>query len=119
MKNRNSDGRSCIAKLSSVHVSPRKLGLVAQVIRGMKVHDALLQLEFMKRRIAKTVHGCLFSALSNAMNNHGMDVDSLYVDEVLVGRAFVLKRSMPRAKGRGSRLEKTFSNLTISLKEQG
>jgi large subunit ribosomal protein L22 len=109
---------TALAKLSSVRVSPRKLGLVAAAIRGLKADKALVQLEFMQKRIANEVRACLQSAIANAENNHNLDVDMLYVDKVLVGKAFVLKRFMPRARGRGAGIKKPFSNLTIILKER-
>jgi len=105
------------ATLKNLRVSPRKLGLVAGLIRNLHVNDALVQLSFSKKRIAQDVLKCLRSAVANAENNHNLDVDSLFIDEVLVGKAIVMKRFRPRARGRGYRIKKPFSNLSIKLVE--
>ena len=107
-----------IAKLKSIRVSPRKLSLVADMIRGLKAESALMQLTFSRRRIANEVKACLNSAIANAENNHNMNIDSLYISSVLVGKSFVMKRMMPRARGRSSTIIKPFSNLTITLQER-
>ncbi len=106
---------SAIAK--NLRVSPRKLGLIAGLIRNKHVNDALVQLTFSKKRIAKDVLKCLQSAVANAENNHNLDIDNLIVEEVLVGKALVMKRFSPRARGRGFRIKKPFSNLSIKLVE--
>lgn len=103
------------AKLNSLRVSPRKLNLVAGLIRGLKVDQALMQLNFSKRRIAKDVVKCLKSAIANAENNYNLDIDSLYVSEAIVGKAMVMKRMRARARGRASRIEKFFSNISITV----
>lgn len=107
------------AKLMKVRTSPIKLNLVASSIRKMKVQDALIQLQFSRKRIAKDVYKCLASAIANAENNHGLDIDSLIVSEAWVGKALVMKRFRCRARGRGARINKFFSNLYITLKEVG
>ena len=107
-----------MAKFKSMRVSPRKLGLVAAAIRGLKASDALVQLEFMRKRIAKEVRGCLQSAIANAENNNNLDVDALFISEVLVGKSFVMKRVMPRARGRAGRITKPLSHLTIIVEER-
>ena len=106
------------ASIKSIKSSPQKVNLVLQQIRGMDAERALNVLEFSKRRIANEVKKILKSAIANAENNHQLDVDKLYVSEVSVGRGMVMKRFRPRAKGRGARILKHFSNLTIKLKEQ-
>lgn len=106
-----------LAKVKSIRVSPRKLNIVAGAIRGMKAEDALVQLEFMKKRVAKDVRACLQTAVANAENNHNLNVDDLKISEVLVGKSFVMKRMRPRARGRSSRIHKPFSGLTIIVEE--
>ena len=100
-----------------LRVSPQKLNLVAQLIRGKKVATALADLEFSRKRISKEVRKCLESAIANAENNHDLDVDDLVVKEAFVGKALVLKRFHARARGRGARILKPFSNLTIVVRE--
>jgi large subunit ribosomal protein L22 len=105
------------AVLHMVRVSPRKLNLVAQLIRGKKVSAALADLEFSRKRIAGTVKKTLQSAIANAENNHQLDVDNLIVAEAHVGKALVMKRFNPRARGRVGRIFKPFSNLTVVVRE--
>lgn len=105
------------AMSNNLRVSPRKLGLVAGLIRNLHVNNALVQLSFSKKRIAQDVLKCLRSAVANAENNHNMDIDNLFIAEVLVGKAIVMKRFRPRARGRGFRIKKPFSNLSIKLVE--
>jgi len=100
-----------------LRVSPQKLNLVAQLIRGKKVSTALADLEFSRKRIAHDVRKCLESAIANAENNHNLDVDDLVVKEAHVGKALVLKRFHARARGRGARILKPFANLTIVVRE--
>ena len=100
-----------------LRVSPQKLNLVAQMIRGKKVESALADLEFSRKRISTEVKKCLESAIANAENNHDLDVDDLVVSQAFVGKALVLKRFHARARGRGARILKPFSNLTIVVRE--
>ena len=100
-----------------LRVSPQKLNLVAQLIRGKKVATALADLEFSRKRIARDVRKCLESAIANAENNHDLDVDELVVAEAHVGKNLVMKRWTPRARGRVGRIEKFFSQLTIVVRE--
>src|SRR3954462_212041 len=100
-----------------LRVSPQKLNLVAQLIRGKKVSMALADLEFSRKRIARDVRKCLESAIANAENNHDLDVDDLVVSQAHVGKALVLKRFHARARGRGARILKPFANLTIVVRE--
>ena len=107
------------AKVVNVRISPQKLNLVAQSIRGLPVQKALNELEFSRKRIAKDVRKALYSAVSNAENNHNLDIDSLVVAEAFVGKNLVMKRFMARARGRASRIEKPFSEITIVVRELG
>ncbi|MGA9825522.1 MAG: 50S ribosomal protein L22 [Methylocystis sp.] len=100
-----------------LRVSPQKLNLLAQLIRGKKVERALAELEFSRKRSALDVKKTLESAIANAENNHSLDVDDLVVAQAFVGKALVMKRFHARARGRASRVEKPFSNLTIIVRE--
>ena len=100
-----------------LRVSPQKLNLVAQLIRGKPVSTALADLEFSRKRISREVKKCLESAIANAENNHDLEVDDLVVAQAFVGKALVLKRFHARARGRGARIEKPFANLTIVVRE--
>ncbi len=105
------------ARTSTIRVSAQKLNLVAQLIRGKKVSNALADLTFSRKRIAINVKKTLESAIANAENNHDLDVDSLVVAEAHVGNALMLKRWTPRARGRVGRIQKRFSHLTIVVRE--
>ena len=100
-----------------IRISPQKLNLVAQMIRGKKVASALADLEFSRKRIAKDVRKCLESAIANAENNHDLDVDDLVVAEAHVGKSIVIKRFHARGRGRSSPVFKRFSHLTIVVRE--
>ena len=100
-----------------LRVSPQKLNLVAQLIRGKKVDIALADLQFSSKRIAKDVKKCLESAIANAENNHDLDVDDLIVAEAHVGKALVIKRFTRRGRGRMGRIMKPFANLTIIVRQ--
>ena len=102
----------------SIRVSPRKLNLVAQSIRGQSAEAALATLTFSPKRIARDVKKVLQSAIANAENNHDLDVDDLVVTEASVGRNLVMKRFHARARGRGARIEKPFSQVTIVVEEK-
>ena len=106
----------CVVRM--LRVSPQKLNLVAQLIRGKRVEKALADLQFSSKRIAVEVKMGLESAIANAENNHNLDVDDLVVAEAHVGKALVLKRFAARARGRSSRIEKPFANITIVVREQ-
>ena len=105
------------AVLHMVRTSPRKLNLVAQLIRGKKVSAALADLEFSQKRIAKSVKKTLQSAIANAENNHQLDVDNLVVAEAHVGNGIVMKRFAPRGRGRSGRIYKPFSHLNIVVRQ--
>jgi len=100
-----------------IRVSPQKLNLVAQLIRGKKVATALADLEFSRKRISGEVRKCLESAIANAENNHDLDVDDLVVAEASVGKSLVIKRFTSRGRGRSGRILKPFSHLTIVVRE--
>lgn len=104
-----------IAKM--LRISPQKLNLVAQLIRGKKVASALADLQFSRKRIAVDVKKCLESAIANAENNHDLDVDDLVVAEAYVGKAIVMKRFHARGRGRAGGILKPFSNLTIVVRQ--
>ena len=113
--------------LKSIRVSPIKLNLVVSPIRGEttrfnfrgeKVEKAINYLSFSNKRIAIQVKKALQSAIANAENNHQLDVDKLYISEISVGKGMVMKRFRARARGRGAKILKPFSNLTIKLKER-
>ena len=106
-----------MAKLRMLRTSPQKLNLVAQLIRGKKVEKALTDLTFSKKRVAQDVKKCLQSAIANAENNHGLDVDELVVAEAYVGKNLVMKRGRPRARGRFGRINKPFSEITIKVRQ--
>jgi large subunit ribosomal protein L22 len=100
-----------------LRTSPRKLDVVAELIRQQPVERAINQLTFSKRRIAQDVKKTLESAIANAENNHGLDIDQLVVAEASVGKRFVMKRFRPRARGRAGRINKFFSRLRIVVRE--
>jgi large subunit ribosomal protein L22 len=106
------------AFLRAVRISPRKLNLVAQSIRGKAAATAVAELTFSRRRIANDVKKVLQAAIANAENNHQLDVDRLYVKEATVGRAFVMKRFHTRGRGRSARIEKHFAHLTVVVRER-
>lgn len=101
----------------NIRVSPQKLNLVAQMIRGKKVSRALSDLQFSRKRIALDVRKTLESAIANAENNHDLDIDDLVVSQAFVGKGLVMKRFHARARGRGSRIIKPYANLTIIVRE--
>ena len=105
------------AVAKTLRISPQKLNLLAQLIRGKKVSTALAELEFSRKRIARDVRKCLESAIANAENNHDLDVDDLIVAEAHVGKSRVMKRFSPRARGRAGAILKPFSHLTIVVRE--
>ncbi|MDG2354653.1 MAG: 50S ribosomal protein L22 [Paracoccaceae bacterium] len=116
-KNQNSEAEA-MAKARMLRVSPQKLNLVSKLIRNKPVNDALAQLRFSKKRIAVDVRKCLESAIANAENNHGLDIEELVVAEAYVGKNLVLKRGRPRARGRYGKILKPFSQLTIKVKQK-
>jgi|SRR5579884_3587319 len=115
---RRLDDSEAEARLRGVHTSPRKLNLVAQLIRGKTASAALAELTFSRRRIAREVKKALQAAIANAENNHQLDVDRLYVKEATVGRAFVLRRFHTRGRGRSARVEKHYAHLTVVVRER-
>lgn len=111
--------KTTYARLMSVKGSVQKINLVADLIRNKAVHEAVLQLTFSKKRVAKELLALLKSAVSNAENNKMLDIDKLDVSEVLVGKSFLLKRLHARARGRAGRVVKPFSNVSIFVTERG
>lgn len=119
MTQNNLLSKEAFAKDKAIKGSVQKLGLVAQLIRGMKAQEALIQLEFSKKGCARSFHKVLKSAIANAENNHSIDIDNLYVSRVLVGKTFTLKRFHARGRGKAAGIKKPFSNLTIFVSEKG
>jgi large subunit ribosomal protein L22 len=105
------------AVAKNLRVSPQKLNLVAGLIRGKKVDRALADLEFSRKRIAQDVRKCVMSAVANAENNHGLDVNALVVSEAWVGKNLVMKRFAARGRGRGASILKPFSQITIIVRQ--
>jgi large subunit ribosomal protein L22 len=106
------------AVINRLRISPQKLNLVASLIRGMDVSNALTQLSFSSKRIAGDVKKALQSAIANAENNHNLNVDSLYVKEAYVGKNLVMKRMHTRGRGRSAQVLKPFANLTLIVREK-
>ena len=111
-------GNEASAVLRNIRISPQKLNLVAETIRGQDAEAALSALTFSRRRISGAVKKCLQSAIANAENNHELDVDRLIVAKANVGKGLVMKRWRPRARGRTARILKPFSHLTIVVRER-
>lgn len=107
-----------MARAKMIRISPQKLNLVAASIRGKSASAAVAELTFSKRRVAKDVKAILEAAIANAENNHQLDVDNLFVAEASVGRAMVMKRWRPRARGRVGKIVKPWSNMRIILRER-
>ncbi len=112
------DEKTAFASASALRTSPRKANLVLGLIRGCHVAEALDRLTTCRKRIAIEIAKVLESAISNAENNHNLDVDKLFVNEAIVGKAFVMKRFQARARGRGMRIVKPYSNVRIQLTER-
>lgn len=106
----------CVTRM--IRISPQKLNLLAQQVRGLPLQEALNQMKFSRKRHADIVYKSLWSAMSNAENNHSLDVDSLIVAEAHVGKNLVMKRMRARARGRAARILKPFSQLTIVLRDE-
>ena len=106
------------ASVRTIQTTPRKVNLLAGLIRGKSAQAAKAELTFSRRRVAHEVLKALDSAIANAENNHQLDVDKLYIAEASVGQAFALKRFHARARGRGARVQKMCSNLTIVVRER-
>jgi large subunit ribosomal protein L22 len=115
---RRLDDTEAKAELRNLRISPQKLNLVAQMIRGQRADKALATLTFSKRRIARDVKKVLESAIANAENNHQLDVDRLFVKEAYVGKSFKMKRFRPRARGRVGKIEKPFAHITVVVRER-
>lgn len=107
-----------VASLDAVKSSPLKVMRITKNIAGRPVAEVLKLLQFSNLKLAPTIRALVYSAMSNAENNHNMDVDNLYVKEVDVGRAFALRRFAARGRGKSSRILKTFSNVRVILAEK-
>ncbi|MCQ2740811.1 MAG: 50S ribosomal protein L22 [Alphaproteobacteria bacterium] len=116
---RRVEANEALAICHSIRTSPRKLNLVAQTIRGLNASKAIAELSFSKRRIAKVALEVLQSAIANAENNHQLNIDKLFVKEAYVGKGLVMKRMHARGRGRGARVLKPFSSLTVVVAERG
>ena len=116
---RRVEANEALAICHSIRTSPRKLNLVAQTIRGLNASKAIAELSFSKRRIAKVALEVLQSAIANAENNHQLNIDKLVVKEAYTGNGIVMKRMHARGRGRGARVLKPFSKLTIVVAERG
>lgn len=115
---RRVNDNEAMAMAKNLRTSAQKLNLVAQTIRGKDAGKALVDLEFNSRRISQEVRKCLQSAIANAENNHGLDVDRLYVAEAFVGKDIMMKRFRARARGRAAKILKPFSRITIVVRER-
>jgi len=116
-KRREKDNEA-IASAKYIRTSTQKLNLVAQMIRNQRADKALTDLEFSRRRVAQDVRKVLQAAVANAENNHGLDVDRLYVAEATVGKTLKMRRFQARARGRSATIEKFFCNLTVIVRER-
>lgn len=117
MKHLKTEDNEAYAIMKNMRVSPSKANIVLEMIRGKKVSDALNILKFSSRSIAKDISKVLNSAISNAENNHQLDIDILKVSEAYCGKGMLMKRWRPRAKGRAGRIHKFFTNVTIKVAE--
>ena len=117
MADKSYNKKQAYAKAKSIRTSGQKLNLVAKSIRGCNIKVAIDQLTFSKKRVSREVLKVLNSAIANAENNFGLDIDKLVVSEAYVGKSIVMKRMRARARGRAARILKPFSKLTILLKE--
>ena len=110
--------KTAFASAVAIKGSVQKVNLVCRMIAGMKANEALLQLQFSSKRASKDLHQLLSSAVANAENNHSLDIDTLVVSEIKVGKAFTLKRFNARARGRGAKIMKPYSKVTIFVSEK-
>ena len=117
-RERRAADNEAVAIGQMLRISPQKLNLVAETIRGKNAQAALAELTFSRKRIARDVKKVLQSAIANAENNHQLDVDRLEVAEASVGKALVLRRFHARARGRGARINKPFSRITVVVRER-
>tara|TARA_Y100000589_G_C27123133_1_gene617344 strand:- start:831 stop:1235 length:405 start_codon:yes stop_codon:yes gene_type:complete len=118
MNKKTENINTAMARAKSIRISPQKLNLVAQSIRGLAIKTAIDQLTFSRKRISKDVLKVLNAAIANAENNFGLDIDRLKIKEAFVGKSLVMKRMRARARGRAARILKPFSKLTIILKQE-
>ncbi|KLT23237.1 ribosomal protein L22 [Wolbachia endosymbiont of Armadillidium vulgare str. wVulC] len=109
--------RDVIVKAGSrvLKSTPRKLNLAADLVRNKKVSFANIQLRFCEKKAADFIMKVLNSAIANAQNNYGLDIDNLYIKEILIGKSLTLRRVYPKAMGRANRVSKRYSNITVKL----
>ena len=112
------DDNTAFAMARAIRTSPRKANLILQLIRGCHVAEAIDRLTTCRKRVSNEIAKVLDSAISNAENNHNLDLDKLYVTQAIVGKAYVMKRWRAASRGRGMRIIKPFSNVRIELKER-
>lgn len=112
------ESKTAEATAKAVKGSVQKINLVCKLVNRMKADQAMLQLQFLRKRAAKDVLDVLNSAISNAENNLGMDVDNLYISKIMVGKAFALRRFSARGRGKASKITKPFSRITIYVSER-
>ncbi len=112
------EAKTATASAKAVKGSVQKVNLVCKLVNRMKADQAVLQLQFLRKRVAKDIVDVLNSAISNAENNFGMDVDNLYISKIMVGKAFALRRFHARGRGRASKITKPFSRVTIYVSER-
>ncbi len=117
-RERSLEDNEAKAIAKNIRISPQKLNLVAELIRGKKVNEAMADLEFSRKRVAQDVRKCVMSAVANAENNHGLDVDELIVAEAWVGKNIVMKRFAARGRGRGTQILKPFSQITVVVRQK-
>ena len=114
-ENKAANKKEVTAYLSAVKSSPLKILKVSRNLRGMSASDAVKTLKFCNLKIAPVLSSLIYSAMSNAENNHNLDIDNLVIDRIDVGKSFVLKRFAARGRGRSNRIQKTFSNIRVIL----
>jgi large subunit ribosomal protein L22 len=117
-KQKEVEEKTAVAYLNAIKSSPLKVMKLTRNLSNLPVAEVLMKLQFCNLKVAKPVRDLVYSAMSNAENNHNMDVDNLFIKRIDVGRAFALKRFSARARGRSSQLLKTFSNIRVVLVEK-
>lgn len=101
-----------------IRIAPRKVQIVIDLVRGKNVNDAIAILKFTPKRASYIVEKLVKSAMANAENNYEMNTDKLYISEIFANQGPTLKRFMPRAMGRATRIRKRTSHITVVLKER-
>ncbi len=106
------------AVVKYARIAPRKVQLVANLIRGKQIDEALAMLKYTPRAAAPVIEKLIKSAMANAENNHGMDADNLYISEIYANQGPIMKRFRPRAFGRAAAIRKRTSHIGVVLKEK-